>query len=40
MVNWLQNPAQVDPMTAMPDTGLDTQTAEDIAAYLYSGGAQ
>ena len=40
MVNWLQNPAQVDPMTAMPDTGLDTQTAGDIAAYLYSGGAQ
>ncbi|OFE13547.1 hypothetical protein PHACT_10710 [Pseudohongiella acticola] len=40
MVKWLQSPTQVDPLTAMPDTGLDTQTAEDIAAYLYSGGAQ
>jgi cytochrome c len=36
IVRWIMNPREVDPKTAMPDLDLDRQTAQDIAAYLYS----
>jgi cytochrome c2 len=36
IVRWIMNPREVDPKTAMPDLGLDRQTARDIAAYLYA----
>lgn len=35
MVRWLRAPRQVDPLTAMPDTGLSEAQARDVAAYLY-----
>lgn len=35
LVRWIQHPRDISPGTAMPDTGLDQRTAEDIAAYLY-----
>lgn len=34
MVRWLRNPPGVDPDTAMPDLGVTSQHARDIAAYL------
>lgn len=33
---WLRDPTGVKPGTAMPDTGLSPQEAQDIAAYLYT----
>jgi hypothetical protein len=33
------NPRAIDPKTAMPDLGLDRQTAQDIAGYLYAASA-
>ena len=36
MIRWLQNPKQVDPLTAMPDLGVTEQDARDIAGYLYT----
>jgi cytochrome c len=36
IVQWILNPQAIDPKTAMPDLGLDRQTAKDIAAFLYS----
>jgi putative membrane protein len=36
MVKWIQNPQGVDPKTAMPNMGVTTQEARDIAAYLYT----
>lgn len=36
MVKWLLGPRQFDPLSAMPDVGLDEQQARDIAAYLYT----
>jgi cytochrome c1 len=36
LVRWIQHPREVNPNTAMPDLGLDEQTARDIAAYLYA----
>jgi cytochrome c2 len=36
LVQWIMNPREVDSKTAMPDLGLDRQTAQDIAAYLYA----
>lgn len=35
MIRWLKSPGSVDPLTAMPDVGVDTDDATDIAAYLY-----
>ncbi len=36
MVLWIQHPQRVAPESAMPDLGLSTAEAEDIAAFLYS----
>lgn len=36
LVRWLQDPAQVDPRTAMPSLGVTEAEAADIAAYLYA----
>src|SRR4051794_3949912 len=36
MVRWIRNPQGVDNKTAMPNLGVSTQDATDIAAYLYS----
>lgn len=36
MVNWIVDPPAVDPMTAMPVTGISEAEARDVAAYLYS----
>ena len=36
LMRWLKNPPGVDPMTAMPATGLSDRDARDIAAYLYT----
>jgi cytochrome c1 len=34
MVRWLISPRQVNPLTAMPDTGLTERDARDITAFL------
>jgi putative membrane protein len=36
MIRWIENPQAVDPKTAMPNMGVTTQDARDIAAYLYT----
>ena len=36
MVRWLRDPPAVDPRTAMPNLGLSSAEAADIAAYLYA----
>jgi cytochrome c1 len=36
LVRWLQHPKALEPHTAMPDLGLSTDQAQDIAAYLYT----
>lgn len=36
LVQWLRNPPQVDPRTAMPSLGVTAADALDIAAYLYA----
>ena len=36
LVHWIQDPQGVAPGNAMPDGGLNTQQARDIAAYLYT----
>ncbi|RBP40007.1 cytochrome c [Eoetvoesiella caeni] len=36
MLRWLRQPAEVDPLTAMPDLGISDQDARDIAAFLYT----
>jgi cytochrome c1 len=33
---WIRNPPGVDPLTAMPDTGVTEGDARDIAAFLYT----
>jgi cytochrome c len=33
---WIQHPRSVEPDTAMPDLGLTTGQAQDVAAYLYT----
>jgi cytochrome c1 len=33
---WIQHPKSVEPGTAMPDLGLTTDQAQDVAAYLYT----
>jgi cytochrome c len=32
---WIQNPQQVEPGTAMPNLGVRSEEADDIASYLY-----
>jgi cytochrome c2 len=36
MVTWIQNPQGVDEKTAMPNLGVSSRDARDIAAYLYT----
>ena len=36
MIEWLRNPQDVDPLSAMPDVGVTVADARDIAAYLYT----
>lgn len=36
MVRWIENPQAVEPGTAMPDLGVSSGEARDIAAYLYT----
>jgi cytochrome c2 len=36
MIDWLQNPQQFAPLSAMPDLGVTERDARDIAAYLYT----
>lgn len=33
---WIEHPQQVTPGTAMPDLGVDSADARDLAAFLYS----
>ncbi len=36
MERWIRDPQGVDPLTAMPNTGVTARDARDISAYLYS----
>lgn len=36
MIRWIQNPPEVDPLTAMPQLGVTESDARDIAAFLYT----
>lgn len=36
LIRWIEDPKEVDPETAMPDVGVTTRDARDIAAYLYT----
>ena len=36
LVRWIQAPQSVEPGTAMPDSGVPTDDARDMAAYLYT----
>jgi cytochrome c len=36
MMRWIQHPRDVDPLTAMPDLGVNDADARDIASYLYT----
>ena len=35
MEHWVRHSREIDPETAMPDTGVTVGDARDIAAYLY-----
>jgi cytochrome c1 len=36
LIRWLRASREVDPLTAMPSTGISEQDARDVAAYLYA----
>lgn len=36
LIRWIENPAAVEPKTAMPNLGLTSEQAHDVAAYLYT----
>lgn len=36
LVRWIEHPRSIEPKTAMPDLGLSSDQAYDIAAYLYT----
>ena len=36
LVDWIQNPRQAAPRTAMPNLNVNQKDARDIAAYLYA----
>ena len=36
LVRWIVHPREVDPRTAMPETGISEKEARDVAAYLYT----
>jgi cytochrome c2 len=40
LVRWVMDPPAIAPQTAMPNVGVDEQEARDIAAYLYTLGAE
>jgi cytochrome c2 len=35
LIQWIQNPQQIEPGTAMPNLGINKDEAREIAAYLY-----
>lgn len=35
LTRWIQNPQQVEPGTAMPNLGVRSEEADEIASYLY-----
>ena len=36
LMQWLENPQSIEPLTAMPSLGLDATQARDVAAFLYT----
>jgi cytochrome c len=36
LVKWIEHPRQIDPKTAMPETGITEKEARHVAAYLYT----
>jgi cytochrome c1 len=36
LIAWLIDPPAIDPLTAMPATGISESEARDVAAYLYT----
>jgi cytochrome c1 len=36
LVAWVRNPPGIDPLTAMPASGMSEAEARDVAAYLYT----
>lgn len=36
MIRWISDPQEVEPGTAMPDLGVDSEQARHIAAYLHN----
>jgi cytochrome c2 len=36
LISWIVDPQAIDPKSAMPRTGISTEEARDVAAYLYS----
>ena len=36
LVAWILNPPRIDPLTAMPASGVSEPEGRDIAAYLYT----
>jgi cytochrome c len=36
LVAWIMDPPSIDPLTAMPASGLEEAEARDVAAYLYT----
>jgi cytochrome c1 len=36
LVAWILDPPSIDPLTAMPPTGISEPEARDVAAFLYS----
>jgi cytochrome c1 len=36
LTRWIVSPQAIDPMSAMPTTGISEEEARDITAYLYS----
>jgi cytochrome c len=36
LVAWIRNPPRIDPLTAMPASGIGEAEARDVAAYLYT----
>jgi len=39
-VRWITSPQEVEPGTAMPDTGITREEARDVVAYLYTLGSR
>jgi cytochrome c1 len=36
LIAWIRNPPGIDPLTAMPASGMSEAEARDVAAYLYT----